>query len=327
VLAVALVLRAACFRAAPESLVFLPDSVEYLDLARGLLDHGLFGVDVPEVNRTPGYPLFCSLGLAVGGWRGIIVLQVVLDVLTTAGVFFLGRSLAGPVVGSRVGLVAAGVYAVSPLSVVLSCQVLTETLFLAVLVPSLWLAVTWLRGAGVSPASTVPCAKRNEDIQAPRPRHSHAVAYGGSVLLAVASVVLMYIRPSAMVFVAAVTVAGLWLAVTCWRGDRRAGLRWLARLGIYLAVVVAATVPWCLRNERAAGYMGLAGQGPVTYARDWAGLVRARVEGVGLEQAREKIWRNILFRAKACCDTGACNNGPLAAPPFDRATMVRLQLY
>jgi len=324
VLAVALILRTACFLAAPESLIFPPDSEGYLDTARGVLEHGRFGAEVPDVNRTPGYPLFCSLGLAMGGWRFIVAMQIGLDVLTTAGVFFLGRSLAG----SRAGLLAAGVYAVAPLPIVLTGQVLTETLFQAVLVPSLWLAVTLLRGAGergagVSPALTVPCDQRNEDVKircsptrACRPRH----ALGGSAVLGVLSAGLMFIRPSAVVFVAAVLVAWLWRAAAMGRADRREGLCWLGRAAVFGAVVAAAVLPWCVRNERAAGYFGLSGQGPITYARDWAGLVLARAESVSLDQAREEIWRNVLRRsAPAALDE--------TVPPFDPATMVRYQLY
>ncbi|MCL2701855.1 MAG: glycosyltransferase family 39 protein [Phycisphaerae bacterium] len=306
ILAAAAALRVACFLAAPASLSLPPDSVGYLDTARGLLEHGRFGVDVPDVNRTPGYPLFCSVGLALADWRGIIGLQIFLDCLTTVGVFCLGRSLAG----GRVGLVSAGVYAASPLSVVLACQVLTETLFLAVLVPSLWLAVAVLHRPGRG---------------------------GGVVALGALSAGLLMIRPAAMVFVAAVIAAWLWRAAALtWRGRSSAdetpasrdglaatkrsedGLRWLVRAGMYVAVVSAAVLPWCVRNERAAGYFGLSGQGPVTYARDWAGLVQARVEGVSLEQARAAIWHDILQRADAADEQ---------APPFDPAAMVRRRLY
>jgi len=332
VLAVALVLRVACFQASPESMIFPPDSAGYLDSARGLLEHGRLGGEVPDVNRTPGYPLFCGLGLAMGDWRFVVAMQIALDVLTTAVVFGLGRSLAGP----RASLFAAGVYACAPLPIVLSCQILTETLSLALLVPSLWLAVALLRGAprgaGVLPSLTVPCAQRNEVRHgSPQPdagkmpaRHAGgtpAPRPGGTVVLGVLSAAMVMVRPSALVFVAAVGVALLWRAAAWGRTDRREGLRWLTRAAVFGAIVAAAVLPWCVRNERAAGYFGLAGQGPVTYARDWAGLVRAKVDGTSLDEAREAIWRDVLLRA------AATDTVDETAPPFDPATMVHRRLY
>jgi len=58
-----------------------PDSEDYKTLAQSLVQHLDFQRDSqPEIFRTPGYPLFLSVGFLLG-WKFVIVVQVLLDVL------------------------------------------------------------------------------------------------------------------------------------------------------------------------------------------------------------------------------------------------------
>jgi 4-amino-4-deoxy-L-arabinose transferase-like glycosyltransferase len=121
------------------------DSLEYDELARRfgaayvqarperLLDLSLL--------RPPGYP---ALIWAVYGVTGrvvshVIVVELVLSVATVAGVYVLAERI----VGRAAAVVAAFVLAVDPVSIAMSSNLTTETLF-----AGLWVAaaVLWVRG-------------------------------------------------------------------------------------------------------------------------------------------------------------------------------------
>jgi hypothetical protein len=108
---------------------FFPDSFTYLDPARNLL-RGLGFMTEPGVVETMRTPVY-SLLLAAFGARPfpVIVLQHLLNVVLSAGVYLVASRR----VSRFVGIVAGLLLAIDPLTIHFANKILTETLFTAVL--------------------------------------------------------------------------------------------------------------------------------------------------------------------------------------------------
>jgi len=126
---------------------FLPDSFGYEDLAVNLLQQGRFDVPgEPMVGlvRTPGYPAFVAgiYGIAgrIPGW--VILVQLILDALTTLLIWRIGRQY----FSEAVGLLGAFIYAISLNATVGALYLLSDTLFTFLLVVALFfLSRYWLK--------------------------------------------------------------------------------------------------------------------------------------------------------------------------------------
>ncbi len=148
-LAARLVFLAHAWSVRPEG-VIAPDSWSYEDSARALLAHGRFAVsperpEVPQLVRTPGYPLLIAGVYGVFGESrpALLAVQIVVSVLTVLLLYLLVRELAAP----AVALAAAGILALDPMSFIYSQVMLTETLFTFLMVAAGWAGVRLLRGA------------------------------------------------------------------------------------------------------------------------------------------------------------------------------------
>ena len=116
---------------APERVLFRPDSATYVQPALALLETGRYTTAPasaePATLRTPGYPLFLALLFALTG-RSLalpVIAFCLLSALTCVPVFQAGR-----LTGSfRVGLVAAGLYALNLTSLAQAPLYLADTLF------------------------------------------------------------------------------------------------------------------------------------------------------------------------------------------------------
>ena len=99
----------------------------------------------PTMLRTPGYPLFLAAAYRLlGGVRGAILLQMLLEVLTTALVIRLGREVAD----RRTGRMAGLLYALNGTSWRYTGDLYAEILLLPVLSFALLATVRWLRRGG-----------------------------------------------------------------------------------------------------------------------------------------------------------------------------------
>jgi 4-amino-4-deoxy-L-arabinose transferase-like glycosyltransferase len=208
-----------------------------------LLARGSFTVGgVPQLERTPGYPLL----LAVGLWSGqvlavTIAIQVVLSALTTFGVFVVARAVTSD---ARSGLIAATVYAFEPISIEGTSAISTESLFTFIVVWGIALIVTYVRAPKLT------------------------ALLGGTALLSCAA----YVRPAGyylsfglLAFLALVRVAA--------RDWRR-----LSDLALAGAVAVAIVLPWHVRN-RALDFRGFSSVSAVNMYFYNAAAVEARLQG------------------------------------------------
>ena len=206
-----------------QSLAALPDQLEYVELARSVLDgRGLelsdarFG-DLVYAHRTPGYPLFVAgLGANVTAVR---VAQCMIDVSSVFATFLLARRW----MSSRWALLAAALVAIQPFLIYFSSLLLTETIFTAMLAWSLVLLTI---------------------------DRSHRLArigwFAGVLLLAVS----VLVRPSAAGLPGLMGVASMFAGGTALLPPRY----WPPPAGATAPLITALVLlPWAYRNHGAVG--------------------------------------------------------------------------
>jgi 4-amino-4-deoxy-L-arabinose transferase-like glycosyltransferase len=206
---------------------FAADAGEYYLYAHNLRHHGVYSRDprgltenrgsvAPDAVRSPGYPLFIALFMGDAPPRAVLgrvlFAQAVLSTLAAGLAYVLFRRL----LGEGWGLAAAALTALSPHLVVVSGYLLTETLFLFLLL-----------AAGLALAAL-----------AETPGWRSGLLLGA--LLAAASLV----RPSLQYFP---LVIALW---ACLRYGRPQGVRAAAAIALGFVLV---TAPWWARNLSAFG--------------------------------------------------------------------------
>lgn len=197
-----------------------PDSSDYIGLAQNLVETGFYGTAAhPEIFRVPGYPAFLAvLSWVIDSPALICLLQVFMGVGTIWLVWKLGQK----VYGQRIGLMAASIQAVSMVSIVYNCRVLSETLFTLLFVMFLYVLVV------VSECSIS------------RERICRAAACG--LLLAV----MAYVRAIAIPFVV------FPLVLLLWKYRVRAAL-------VCIGMFLVGVAPWYLRNWQKVDYPHFSG--------------------------------------------------------------------
>jgi 4-amino-4-deoxy-L-arabinose transferase-like glycosyltransferase len=192
----------------------LPDQTEYLALGKNLLIHHSLAFDDPRFEqtvyayRTPGYPLLVAIcGANVAAIR---IMQAVIDTSTVLAAFFLARRWLSP----QRSLFAAAIVAINPFLIYFTGLILSETLFIAMLVWAMALLVH---------------------------RFQMKLTLIGSLLLALATL----IRPSALLLPAALAGYGYFVTQASRRHWRFP--IWSALWGLMMTALVLA--PWAIRNH------------------------------------------------------------------------------
>ena len=209
------------------TIFYTPDSASYIAPARELIaHHRFFSASSPEIIRTPGYPLLLTAGLLLGRLViATITLQILLSCLTvylvylTAGLLFEREDTA---------IIAAGLYAIDPFSILFASLLAAETLFTAVVMVGVYYFVRYLRQKSLTSLLL------------------SAAALAGSV----------YVRPIGY-FLPLIITAGMatWTLITH-RPDK---LRVLAHVCAFGIVSVAVLGLWQVRNRIETGYSGFSG--------------------------------------------------------------------
>lgn len=118
------------------------DSIQYLTLADNLMEHGVFSQSytaplAPDVQRTPGYPLFLVL---MGRFIPLVLVVQHLLVLWTG---YLLYRLLRRYMRERVARTGAWLYLLQPYPMIFASMVLSETLFIFLLVGALSFFLRW----------------------------------------------------------------------------------------------------------------------------------------------------------------------------------------
>jgi 4-amino-4-deoxy-L-arabinose transferase-like glycosyltransferase len=233
-----------------------PDTDSYLHDARQLLASGTFGAPgAPEIVRTPGYPLLLLPGVILGAPELVtILIQVLLSTLTVVVVYDIGRLLLHD---RRAALIAAGLYAFEPLSVLYASLILTETLFTFLILAALDLLV----------------------------RYQASGRWCHSLLAAVPLAASVYVRPVSYFL-------PLWLGVLLVGMALRPSPERARRLGQVVVFVLSAVVlvgGWQVRNARVAGYPRFSAIQDINLYFYQGAAVLAAEEGVPYYQVQDRM--------------------------------------
>jgi 4-amino-4-deoxy-L-arabinose transferase-like glycosyltransferase len=227
-------------RQSPPRLCVFPDTGIYWLLAQTIRTGEPYQVSlwgVPHFAlRTPGYPLFLAACQGVFGERAVLPVRLVQAGLGAGYAWLVERLVRRVEAGgagqrhSFVSIAAAALVAVDPYTVALSVLVLSEALFVPLMLAALWgLAVLW-------PPSGV--AQQSDEAG----RSSLVALMTG---LAAGSAIL--VRPSWALFIPAVLLAWIVLSRSL---DRRAAVRGALVVSLGVAIAMA---PWWIRNARVFG--------------------------------------------------------------------------
>ncbi len=227
------------------------DTISYLEPGRNLLLHGRFIADgVPDLVRTPGYPLFLAIS-SLAGLPAAAVVNIILSVFSVILVWRLGRAVFGD---PRIALGAAWIFAFEPVSIAFSVILFSETLFLTLFLLSMERLAVFLRERRL------------------------IVLMMAGLWLAAATLV----RPVTYYLPIALTL-GLFLALA-----RVPGLRWKAP-AVLLISVLPWLAAWQIRNWVETGYGGFSSIAEINLYFNDAGAVRAHLEHHSWSDARHEL--------------------------------------
>ena len=202
------------------------DTSSYIDPGRSLFFHGAFAtLGAPEIDRTPGYPIFAVFtGMAFDN----VLLTVTAQILIALASLILVARIAERIFPSHgvrpnrsVGLFAAWLFAFEPLMLTSAIRLMPETLFVLLLLFAVERILSFLET-----------------------RNLIQLAFAG-VLLASAT----FVRPVSYYLGFALAI-GLAIA-----SPKQRGLRWNAP-AILLLGILPWLAAWQLRNKIETGYSG-----------------------------------------------------------------------
>jgi 4-amino-4-deoxy-L-arabinose transferase-like glycosyltransferase len=207
------------------------DSLMYGDIARNLLQHGVYGFShsstppdefgiSPTLIRLPGYPFFLAACFRLFGmehYNAVLYTQAVVDLITCC----LASALTGRLFGDRAALAVLWIAALCPFTASYVGTALCETLVLGTIALALYSFARWQdAGRGYNRWLWIT-----------------AIALAWSILL----------RPEQVLFAAAILAAMLWASLARRStGMVRSGLPILAAA----LCVILPLVPWTARNWR-----------------------------------------------------------------------------
>lgn len=230
-----------------------PDTLTYVAPAESLL-HGHFSVNgIPEIVRTPGYPLFLVAAVATHHWIFFGLLENFC--LATASAILVWKIACELFPSSHAGWWALLLYCFEPVGFLYSEKLLSDLLFATELLLFVWLVVRFLRKPGFRP---LLCS---------------------AAVLGVAT----YTRPVSLLL-------GLWLLpfFLLFPGQLSWSKR-IARAAAFILTFALMLVPWVIRNFAVAGYRGFSAVTDVNLYFYSDASIKSRLERKGYAQAQREL--------------------------------------
>ena len=196
------------------------DTASYIEPGHNLILHGQYvSGGLPEIDRTPGYPLFTMLtGMAFDNVLLTVLAQIAVSMLSLLLIWRIAERVFP---NRNAGTTAAWLYALEPISILYAVRLMPETLFILLLLTVVDRLLSFYETGKLA-----------------------TLAVSG-LLLAAAT----YVRPVSYYLVLPLAAA---LVVTTPRGT---GLRWKAP-AVLLLSVLPWLAAWQLRNKIETGYSG-----------------------------------------------------------------------
>jgi len=213
----------------------LLDEGNYLGIAESLYRGEGFREGTPWL-RPPGYPFFLAtiLGLSGGSRPAALFVQALLSVANIGVAYALGREAlarradVSPARAKAVGLASAGLMAANPFVASQSSMFMAETLYMLLISLLFWAALRAMRAWEALP-------------QLARSRKAVGlIALAGLIAAAGA------LTRSQLLGFVPLLLAWLWWVLS--REVRWRSIRPLLPIAIFLAVMLAAILPWTVRN-------------------------------------------------------------------------------
>ena len=232
-----------------------PDTASYIAPALELRGYGRFYAGgVPEIVRTPGYPLFLSFFVRLPDWKiWVVVAQCVLAASVAVMTYELTRILWN----AKAAAFATVLYVLSPLTLLYSSALLTERLSSFLLALICVVMLFYIR----------TCANR-------------WLAVAGFLVAALA-----FVRPVAVY----APLGCVFFIVVRGITHRKLSLHMLAGALLFVVCALAPVKLWELRNERLTGYGGFSAISSLSLYFYNAGGVLAAKEGVSFPAMLEKM--------------------------------------
>jgi 4-amino-4-deoxy-L-arabinose transferase-like glycosyltransferase len=232
---------------------FSPDTGSYLPDAQSLL-HGSFSNNgIPEIYRTPGYPLLLAGAVALG--HPVIVGLLENFLLSVASALLIWQITKHLCTDIRAAGWAVLLYCFEPLGLAYSEKLLTETLFSTLLLLFLWLLLRFYFTPG----------------------------YKGLLFCSLALSASAYVRPVTLYL-------GLWLLSVLFlfpRSQPRT-LR-VMRAVVFVIVFELTLLPWVIRMAKVGGYAGFSPASDFISYFYYSAAIRARLEHKSIEEVRDQM--------------------------------------
>jgi 4-amino-4-deoxy-L-arabinose transferase-like glycosyltransferase len=128
------------------SLVNNTDALDYLRLAENMLEHGEYSTAQeapfqPDLKRVPGYPVFLAFLYILAGGQHSALLILSSNLLLSLLNIWLLMQIARELFSREVALIAGFIYALAPISIALTNQAMSESLFTALILTTVYLVL------------------------------------------------------------------------------------------------------------------------------------------------------------------------------------------
>ena len=235
------------------------DALEYHSLANCIVQDHRFAIHTEEKVtglRSPGYPLFLASFYSIFGskpWIPIFV-QLIIDSLSCLLLLNLAERISTP----RIGLVAAVFFAIDPFLVFHSAALLSETIFIFLLLVAASLAFKAISGRPHPPSQILIVFA--------------GIAFGLSTITKPVSIYMLCLLPFALLFLL-----------------RRNSVWVLKLLCLFTAGALMCIFPWLARNFIAFDTAGFSTSGDHNLLTLWVSPMEAARTGEDIDEVRKRF--------------------------------------
>ena len=233
------------------------DASSYIAPAKSMIENGTFSNDS---RRTPGYPLLLIPGVAFNNLIPItILIQILLSCATIYFVYLVCKLIFE---NKKIGIWAAFLYAIEPVSILFASRIATETFFTFSIMAFLYIFLKYLKN------------------------NSTAYLIAASILLVISTL----IRPISFFLPIYLTV--IFFIITIVNSDKK---KIIIHCILFIFISHALMGIWQIRNKMVDGFSGISNVSAFNLYYCNAASVKAKLENRGYYEVRDSM-------LKTCCE-------------------------